>query len=204
MRKVLLALLAMMMVLLVGCGKKEICTVDGCTQEVYKDGLCADHYVEEAMATPAPTTTPEPTIVDGLKDGYQEYIDAAIECVRSSLKNPNSLVIYNMYLEDADKTRDYISITIYVDIGAENSYGGIVRDFMVYGIGTASGKLEGGLQNAASKSTKQSLHKSIVEITSGQRSEEEAAKIEEGYYKRHGEYYLVVPQEWYANYAANG
>ena len=29
MRKVLLALLAMMMVLLVGCGKKEICTVDG-------------------------------------------------------------------------------------------------------------------------------------------------------------------------------
>lgn len=88
MRKVLLALLAMMMVLLVGCGKKEICTVDGCTQEVYKDGLCADHYVEEAMATPAPTTTPEPTIVDGLKDGYQEYIDAAIECVRSSLKNP--------------------------------------------------------------------------------------------------------------------
>lgn len=66
------------MMLLVGCGKKEVCTVDGCTQEVYKNGLCADHYVEEAMATPAPTATPEPTIVDGLKDGYQDYIDTAI------------------------------------------------------------------------------------------------------------------------------
>lgn len=28
--------------------KKEVCSVDGCSQEVYKDGLCADHYVDAA------------------------------------------------------------------------------------------------------------------------------------------------------------
>ena len=73
--------------------------MDGCTQEVYKNGLCADHYVEEAMSTPAPTATPEPTIVDGLKDGYQDYIDTAIiktvthlpihgsSCVKLSIKS---------------------------------------------------------------------------------------------------------------------
>ncbi len=33
------------------CSKKELCSVDGCEQEVYQDGLCADHYVAEALET---------------------------------------------------------------------------------------------------------------------------------------------------------
>lgn len=45
MRKQLFAAVAMGILLLVGCSKKEVCAVDGCTQEVYKNGYCADHYV---------------------------------------------------------------------------------------------------------------------------------------------------------------
>lgn len=45
MRKQLLAAVAMGILLLVGCSKKEVCTVDGCAQEVYKNGYCVDHYI---------------------------------------------------------------------------------------------------------------------------------------------------------------
>lgn len=45
MRKQLLAAVAMGTLLLVGCSKQEVCAVDGCAQEVYKNGYCVDHYV---------------------------------------------------------------------------------------------------------------------------------------------------------------
>ena len=44
------------------------------------------------------------------------------------------------------------------------------------------------------------LFTSIVEICTGQRTEQEETKIEEGYYERHGQYYLHVPVEWYADF----
>ena len=43
--KLLLTVVVIGMLLLVGCSRKEICTLDGCTQEVYKNGYCIDHYV---------------------------------------------------------------------------------------------------------------------------------------------------------------
>ncbi len=195
MRKVLLAMLAATMMLLVGCGKKEVCTVDGCTQEVYKDGLCADHYVEEAMATPAPTATPEPTIVDGLKDGYQDYIDTAIRKTVNVLKNPYSMVINNIYVWDATEDYGHTTVHVYLDIMADNSYGGSVRSCFMYDVySTYDSFVE------CTSNTEKQLFTSIVEICTGQRSEQEETKIEEGYYERHGQYYLHVPAEWYADF----
>ena len=52
--RILALLLVAVAVLICGCSaKKDTCSVDGCSQEVYKNGLCADHYVDVALSEAA-------------------------------------------------------------------------------------------------------------------------------------------------------
>ncbi len=76
MQKRYLLLVALALCLIPGCQEANQapvnCSKNGCTEEEYKDGLCADHYVEKELmvnistltstpTTAAATPTPEPT-----------------------------------------------------------------------------------------------------------------------------------------------
>ncbi len=89
MKRLLLLLVTVFLLAAVGCANvsggqassgdvapKQICTVDGCTNEVYKASLCVDHYVEKTLeekekeirksistATSTPTVTPIPVVI---------------------------------------------------------------------------------------------------------------------------------------------
>lgn len=101
--KILMLLITAAIVLCSCSPKKEICSVDSCSQEVYKDGLCADHYVSatlsESNSDESSAEDIDP-VVAALQEQYQEYVDEAISLCRDSLKNPKSLDIYNIYLAD--------------------------------------------------------------------------------------------------------
>lgn len=136
MKTKILMLLITAAIVLCGCSpKKEICSVDSCSQEVYKDGLCADHYVS---ATLSESTSDESSaedidpVVAALQEQYQEYVDEAISLCRDSLKNPKSLDIYNIYLADESINPYLPQIEVCIDASAENSYGGTVRSEFYY------------------------------------------------------------------------
>ena len=92
--KILMLLITAAIVLCSCSPKKEICSVDSCSQEVYKDGLCADHYVSatlsESNSDESSAEDIDP-VVAALQEQYQEYVDEAISLCRDSLKNPKSL-----------------------------------------------------------------------------------------------------------------
>lgn len=94
--KILMLLITAAIVLCSCSPKKEICSVDSCSQEVYKDGLCADHYVSatlsESNSDESSAEDIDP-VVAALQEQYQEYVDEAISLCRDSLKNPKSLDI---------------------------------------------------------------------------------------------------------------
>lgn len=115
--------------------QKEVCSVDGCSQEVYKDGLCADHYVDAALSEAAASSEAASESIDPivaeLQGKYQDYIDTAIYTLRNSLKNPKSLDIYNVYVADDSKDNGFQSVYVYVDAAAEN---GFVEPYGVHSI----------------------------------------------------------------------
>ena len=55
-----------------------------------------------------------------------EYVSYAIDSLREELKDPNSLVIYSIHLEEDKTATNKLSITF--DYGAKNSFGGMARD----------------------------------------------------------------------------
>ena len=80
--KILMLLITAAIVLCSCSPKKEICSVDSCSQEVYKDGLCADHYVSatlsESNSDESSAEDIDP-VVAALQEQYQEYVDEAIQ-----------------------------------------------------------------------------------------------------------------------------
>ena len=103
--RILALLLVAVAVLICGCSaKKDTCSVDGCSQEVYKNGLCADHYVDVALSEAAASSEDSSESIDpaiaAVQEKYQEYVDEAVQTLRNSLKNPKSLDIYQIYLSD--------------------------------------------------------------------------------------------------------
>lgn len=136
---------------------------------------------------------------------YAEYINNSISILKNSLKNPKSLDIYDIYINDQLDNPIYPSLTVYIDASGENSFGGTVRDRFYIEFsnqGSRFYKCETDVQNT--------LFKYVVEISTGQRSDSEATKLADGYYHRvfiaatSGEevddgYYLHVPSSWYDN-----
>lgn len=197
-----------------GCSsKKEVCSVDGCSQEVYKDGLCADHYVDAALSEAAASSEAASESIDPivaeLQGKYQDYIDTAIYTLRNSLKNPKSLDIYNVYVADDSKDNGFQSVYVYVDAAAENGFGGTVRSAFYYKVISYKGDVEKTFSECQSDA-EQSIFKDVAEISNGQRAADEAICLADGYYHRKfiapktGKevdtgYYLHVPEAWYVN-----
>lgn len=127
-KRILILLITAATILTCSCSpKKETCSDDGCSQEVYKDGLCADHYVSSALSEATNPTEQDNSSIDPaiaeLQSQYQEYIDDAISTLRNSLKNPKSLDIYNIYLSDESVGPYYNrNIEICIDATAENGF----------------------------------------------------------------------------------
>ncbi len=76
---VLIVVLTMSVLVLSACSKKEVCSVDGCDNEVYQDGLCADHYVANALsANPVDSEDSDSeaietiTIIDDIDESAEE------------------------------------------------------------------------------------------------------------------------------------
>lgn len=201
-------------IILSGCSsKKEVCSVDGCSQEVYKDGLCADHYIDAALSEAAASSEAASESIDPivaeLQGEYQDYIDTAIYTLRNSLKNPKSLDIYNVYVTDDSKDNGFQSIYVYIDAAAENGFSGTVRSAFYYKVISYKGDVEKTFSECKSDA-EQSIFKSVAEISNGQRDADEAICLADGYYHRKfiapktGKevdtgYYLHVPEAWYAN-----
>ena len=55
-----------------------------------------------------------------------EYVSYVIASLKKALKDPNSLVIYSIHLEEDKTETNKLCITL--DYGARNSFGGMVRD----------------------------------------------------------------------------
>lgn len=209
MKTKILMLLITAAIVLCGCSpKKEICSVDSCSQEVYKDGLCADHYVS---ATLSESTSDESSaedidpVVAALQEQYQEYVDEAISLCRDSLKNPKSLDIYNIYLADESINPYLPQIEVCIDASAENSYGGTVRSEFYY-CTSKYGKKFYECKSDAEKS----IFKGIMELSTGRRLQNQLSELADGYYLRvvdskeaggnvNWGYYLHVPEVWYTN-----
>lgn len=206
--RILALLLVAVAVLICGCSaKKDTCSVDGCSQEVYKDGLCADHYVDAALSEAASESI-DPIVAE-LQGKYQDYIDTAIYTLRNSLKNPKSLDIYNVYVADDSKDNGFQSVYVYVDAAAENGFGGTVRSAFYYKVISYKGDVEKTFSECKSDA-EQSIFKEVAEISNGQRAADEAICLADGYYHRKfiapktGKevdtgYYLHVPEAWYVN-----
>ena len=77
--RILALLLVAVAVLICGCSaKKDTCSVDGCSQEVYKNGLCADHYVDVALSEAAASSEDSSKSIDpaiaAVQEKYQEIL----------------------------------------------------------------------------------------------------------------------------------
>ena len=190
--------------------KKEVCSVDGCSQEVYKDGLCADHYVDAALSEAATSSEADNENIDpaiaAVQDTYQKYIDAAISKLRNSLKNPKSLDIYNIYISDESVSEYYTkNIEIFIDAAAENSFGGTIRSEFYYQDSDFGVKFY-----ECTSDTEKELFQNVIELSTGERAPYQVTEVADGYYhrvthnKETGEekefaYYLHVPEAWYTN-----
>lgn len=206
--KILMLLITAAIVLCSCSPKKEICSVDSCSQEVYKDGLCADHYVSatlsESNSDESSAEDIDP-VVAALQEQYQEYVDEAISLCRDSLKNPKSLDIYNIYLADESINPYLPQMEVCIDASAENSYGGTVRSEFYYCTSKYGKKFYECKSNA-----EKSLFKGIMELSTGQRLQNQLSELADGYYLRvfdskeaggnvNWGYYLCVPEVWYTN-----
>lgn len=60
------------------------------------------------------------------------YIASVTKNLKKELKDPNSLVVYGVQTEMYDTDKENLRITIRLDYGAKNSFGGMVRDSYVY------------------------------------------------------------------------
>lgn len=208
-KKILVLLITAVAILVCGCSpKKEICSVDGCSQEVYKDSLCADHYVNAALSesnSDESSAEDIDPVVAALQEQYQDYVDEAISLCRDSLKNPKSLDIYNIYFADESINPYLPQIEVCIDASAENSYGGTVRSEFYY-CTSKYGKKFYECKSDAEKS----LFKGIMELSTGQRLQNQLSELADGYYLRvvdskeaggnvNWGYYLHVPEVWYTN-----
>lgn len=70
MRKITGVLLSVLLVgMVTACGSsKDACTVEGCKNELYKDGLCPDHYVEAQSGTDSNDTEQQDVAKDNDKE----------------------------------------------------------------------------------------------------------------------------------------
>lgn len=210
-KKILVLLITAVAILVCGCSpKKEICSVDGCSQEVYKDSLCADHYVNAALSETTDSSEQNDDAINSaiseLQSKYQGYIDDAISTLRNSLKNPKSLDIYNVYLSDESVGEYYNkNIEICIDAAAENGFGGTVRSSFYYQDN------DFGIEFCECTSdTFKSIFNSIMEFCTGQRVSDKVIEETKGYYHRFVKSkdtnemvafadYLLVPESWYEN-----
>lgn len=190
---VLASIILSLCVFLASCA--ETCSTDGCTEKVYKDGLCADHYVElqTELSKPTPAPTKAPSVVDGLQDKYQPFIDDGISRISRIMKDPSSLQINGIYIRDASLNYGHRSYDIFFDISGKNGFGGVTRTAFYYRVGSAGVEEFSECETQAAKE----LFGNVVEICTGQRSSKEATKLDTGYYERYGYYYLTVPSSWY-------
>ena len=210
-KRILILLITAATILTCSCSpKKETCSDDGCSQEVYKDGLCADHYVSSALSEATNPTEQDNSSIDPviaeLQSQYQEYIDDAISTLRNSLKNPKSLDIYNIYLSDESVGPYYNrNIEICIDATAENGFGGTVRSGFYYQDNDFGKKF-----CECDSDTFKSIFNSIMEFCTGQRISDKVIEETDGYYHRFSKSkdtnemiafadYLLLPESWYAN-----
>lgn len=209
-KETLALLLVAVAILLCGCSaKKDTCSVEGCSQEVYKDGLCADHYVDAALSE-ASASSEEETIDPALvaaQEKYQPYIDSAIQTLRDSLKNPKSLDIYNIYLKDNMDSDLSPTISICIDAAAENSYGGTIRSSFSYTHFLSSNRTD---LSECKKDWEIEFFNYVKDVSTGQRTSELEEKVADNYYHyifvaaKTGKtvddgYFLCVPESWYEN-----
>lgn len=209
--RILALLLVAVAVLICGCSaKKDTCSVDGCSQEVYKNGLCADHYVDVALSEAAASSEDSSESIDpaiaAVQEKYQEYVDEAVQTLRNSLKNPKSLDIYQIYLSDESVGQYYNkNIEICIDATAENSYGGTVRSEFYYQNNDFGKKFY-----ECTSDAEKSIFNSLMEFCTGQRTSDKVIEEVPGYYHRFvtskdtGESvpfadYLLIPESWYEN-----
>lgn len=103
MKKVSVVLVILVM-LISACGDKNVCSVKGCGQPTYQDGLCSDHLKEKTIKDAANKVADALTETksknktckvngcdnkvyeDGYcKEHYQEYLDQQLESAKSDL-----------------------------------------------------------------------------------------------------------------------
>ena len=56
-----------------GCGKSEVCSISSCDNQVYKDGLCPDHYVEANSSSNSEKMEKEEDVIEE-KNGNSKEI----------------------------------------------------------------------------------------------------------------------------------
>lgn len=187
--------------------KKEVCSVDGCSQEVYKDGLCADHYVDAALSEAAASSEVVDPVLAEAQEKYQGYIDTAIQTLQDSLKNPKSLDIYNIYLKDGLDSEINPLISICIDAAAENSYGGTIRSSFTFQEMTKTNHIS---LYECKQDWQTEFFDYVKSVCTGQHTSELEEQLAEKYYhyvfvsKNTGKtvddgYYLLVPEAWYTN-----
>lgn len=108
MKKPWVLLMSLICFLLIGCGTVTTkCSVEDCKDSVYKDNLCADHYVEKELGqpssdmstnTPLPTNTPSPTP----KPAYNNY--TASDEIISAKYMDNKIQIGDIVIDYNNKT----------------------------------------------------------------------------------------------------
>ena len=106
MTKIISFLIICFTLLLSACGDKNICSVNGCGNPIYQDGLCIDHLKDKAITDSAnkvkdafseSNSKNKICKVDGCnekvwKDGYcldhhSEYLDKQLESAKSDLNS---------------------------------------------------------------------------------------------------------------------
>lgn len=207
-KKILILLIAMVTILACSCSsKQEICSVDGCSQEVYKDGLCADHYVSAALSeTAVSSVAVDPVLVEA-QEKYQKYIETAIQTLQDSLKNPKSLDIYNIYLKDGLDSEINPLISICIDAAAENGYGGTIRSAFTFQEMTRTNHIS---LYECKQDWQTEFFDYVKNICIGQHTSELEEELAENYYHyiyinaKSGKtvddgYFLLVPESWYVN-----
>ena len=103
---------------LIGCGKEK-CSVDGCEEEVYKEGLCPDHYVDKGITETETEDVDNNIFLDRQRKSY-EQLEKGLSELKGKTKNPATFNVLSVIVLDNDYDNTYYYI---VEFSCSNDIG---------------------------------------------------------------------------------